>query len=331
MDFDRLRDLAAGFQPAKLLLVALDLGVFEALADGPLVASELAGRIGADPRATEICANALVGMGLLTHGERGYGLAAPAARWLVRTSPEYRGEILRHIHNTWERWAGLETTWREGRPAIRRESSSPSDADETARRHFILGMENVTREVAPRIAELLPLEGARSLLDLGAGPGNYCLAFASRWPGLRVFHFDLPGPSRIAREFVAGKPGADRITFLEGSFLEDPLGGPYDVVWASQIIHMLGEDEVRRLLARIGEVLAPAGLLAIHDHFLDPGRTGPPFAALFGVHMLVSTERGRTYALDEVEAWGREAGFAPDGRIEYGRGPRILLLRRRSG
>ncbi len=326
MDFDRLRDLAAGFQPAKLLLVALDLGVFDALAGGPLAAQELAGRIGADPRATEICANALVGMGLLTHGERGYGVAAPAARWLVRTSPEYRGEILRHIHNTWERWAGLESAWREGRPAAGK-PAPPPDPDDPARRHFILGMENVTREVAPRIAELLPLAGTRSLLDLGAGPGNYCLAFVARWPGLRVCHFDLPGVSRIAREFVGGKPGADRITFLEGSFLEDPLGGPYDVVWASQIIHMLGEDEVRRLLARIGEVLTPGGLVAIHDHFLDPGRTEPPFAALFGVHMLVSTDRGRTYGLDEVEGWGREAGFDPEGRIEYGRGPRILLLR----
>ena len=37
----------------------------------------------------------------------------------------------------------------------------PSSPERT--RHFILGMENVTRELAPRIAELLPLAGARRL------------------------------------------------------------------------------------------------------------------------------------------------------------------------
>ncbi|RMG94489.1 MAG: methyltransferase domain-containing protein [Candidatus Dadabacteria bacterium] len=328
MEFQELRNLAAGFQPAKLLLVALDVGVFDALAEAPLTAFEAAEKLTLDSRATELCLNALVGMGLLTKAGDRYGLTPPAARWLARGSPDYRGEILRHLHNTWEDWEGLERTWRTGRPALRRKTQQLPSSEEGLR-HFILGMENITRDIAPRVAELLPLDGAKTLLDLGAGPGNYCLAFVNRWPGLRAYHFDLPPTSRLAREFVAGKPGAERIAFLEGDFLRDPLGGPYDAVWASQILHMLGEDEVRSLLARIRDALRPGGWVAVHDHFLEPDRTAPPFAALFGVHMLVATERGRTYAAEEIETWGSALGLEPAGRREYGKGPRIVLLRRR--
>ncbi len=327
MTFDEIRGLAGGFQPARLLLTALDLGVFEAVADRFRTAREVAGELGLDARATEIAADALAALGLLDKRRGAYRCSGAARRWLVRASPEYRGEILRHLHNTWDDWAGLGRTWRTGSPARPgRARHLPSGDDDL--RHFICGMENITRELAPRLAGLLPLEGCRTALDLGGGPGNYSLAFVQRWPRLHVVHFDLPPTSRIARGLVGGRPGSERITFVEGDFLRDPLGGPYDLIWASQIIHMLGEEEVRGLLARTRDALAPGGILAIHDHFLDPDRTAPPPAALFGVHMLVVTERGRAYALEEVDAWARQAGLAPGGVLEYGAAPRILLVRK---
>ena len=327
MTFDRIRSMAAGFQPAKLVLTALDLGVFDVLAGEALGAEALAARLDLDPRATRIAANALVALGLLEKEGGRYTASDAARRWLARSSPDYRGDILRHLHHTWKDWADLERVWRTGRPAKTRGTQHLPRSDEEIR-NFICGMENVTRELAPRLAALLPLEGVRHGLDLGAGPGNYCLAFVNRWPGLRMVHFDLPATSRIAREFVAGKPGADRIEFLEGDFLRDPLGGPYDFVWASQVIHMLGEADLDRLLERVVRVLEPGGLLAVHDQFLDPDGTSPPRAAVFGVHMLVVTDSGRTYTCEEVETRSRSAGLTPCGRIDYGGPARVVLLRK---
>ncbi len=324
MEFEDLRLMATGFQPAKLLLVALDAGVFDLLAHGPRTGAEVAQSFGLDSRATEIALNALVGLGLLVKEEDRYRNAEGAGRFLSRGSPEYRGEILRHIHNTWEDWAALAQTWRDGKPeGTRRARQMPSTPEGT--RHFILGMEDMTRDVAPRLADRLPLAGRSRLLDLGGGPGNYALAFATRWPDLRVVHFDLPATSAIAREFAAGKPGSDRVEFREGDFLSSELGEGYDFVWASQIIHMLGEAEVQTLLSRVAQTLGPGGVLAIHDHFLDAGGTHPPSASLFGVHMLAVTERGRTFTFEEVEDWLRAAGLEPGERVEYGGPARILL------
>ncbi len=327
MTFDRIRSMAAGFQPSKLLLAALDLGVFDALADEALDADALAARLDLDPRATRIAANALVALGLLEKEGGRYAASDAARRWLARGSPDYRGDILRHLHHTWKDWAELERVWRTGRPAEARGTQHLPRSDEEIR-NFICGMENVTRELAPRLAALIPLDGVRRGLDLGAGPGNYCLAFVNRWPGLRMVHFDLPATSRIAREFVAGKPGAERIEFLEGDFLRAPLGGPYGFVWASQVVHMLGEADLQRFLERVVRVLEPGGLLAVHDQFLDPDGTSPCRAALFGVHMLVVTDSGRTYTCEEVETWAKSAGLSPDGRIDYGGPARVVLLRK---
>lgn len=328
MTFDDLRTLAAGFQPAQLLLTALRVGVFEALAGGPRSAEALGASLGLDVRATEVASNALVALGLLQLTPSGYVNDEPAARFLVPGSPEYRGEILRHLHAGWEDWTELESTWRTGVPALRRKRQ-PLPSTSEGLRSFILGMENVTRDVAPLLAGRLPLEGCRRALDLGGGPGNYALAFVRRWPGLEVVHFDLPETSAIAQEFVAGKDGAERISFLQGDFLADPFGEGYDFAWLSQVIHMLREDQVRELFGRVGRSLSPGGLLAVHDQFLEPSKTAPRAAALFGVHMVVVTDGGRAYSLEETSRWLADAGLACEPCLDYGGPSRVALARRR--
>ncbi|MBI5018517.1 MAG: methyltransferase domain-containing protein [Deltaproteobacteria bacterium] len=327
MTFDDLRALAAGFQPSQLLLTALELGVFDLVADGPRSVAEIARELDLDPRATEIAANALVALGLLELGPRGYDNTEAVARFLVRASADYRGSVLLHLHATWEDWAGLSETWRTGRPALRRKTQQLPSSPEGLR-HFILGMENVTRELAPLLADRLPLAGCRRVLDLGGGPGNYALAFVRRWPNLHVAHFDLPPTSVIARDFLSGRDGAERISFQEGDFLTAPLGEGYDFVWASQIVHMLSEDEGRRLLGRVAQTLRPGGRVGVHDQFLEPSRTAPRGAALFGVHMLVATDGGRTYALDEVLGWLGDAGLVPESPLDYGGPSRVALARK---
>lgn len=324
VSFDELRKLASGYQPAALFLAALELGVFDALSDGPLDAGELAARIGANPRATRIAANGLASLGLLVKvGER-FANSEGAAELLVSSSPGYKGSILRHLGNSWGDYTELPAAWRAGSAkCARKEGAVPKDPQ--GLKNFILGMENMTREAAPVVADLLDLAGCRRILDLGAGPGNYCLAFAARAPNAAVVHFDLPETSAVAKDFVAGKPGAERIEFLSGDFLTDPLGDGYDFVWLSQILHMLSEGEAAALVARAANALAPGGRLAVHEHFLEEDMVSPLSAALFGVHMLAVTKGGRAYSFGEVEGMMSAAGLRPSVRLEYGGPSRIAV------
>ncbi len=325
MTFEEMRKLASGYQPSKLFLAALRVGIFEALGEGGKSGAELAASLGLDARATSIACNALVSMGLLSGDENGYENSPESAKYLLKKSKDYRGSVINHINAGWEDWADLEATLKTGVARCqRKEKELP--ADDEALRDFILGMENITRDVAQKIAALLPLEGKKSIVDLGGGPGNYALAFAKRAPLAEVFHFDLPRTSKVAREFIAGKEGGGRIKFIEGDLLSDPLGGPYDLIFVSQVLHMFGEGEVEKIVGLCAGHLCPGGILAVHEHFLDDHKTSPMPSALFSVHMLAVTKAGRGYSFEEIGIYMEKAGIVPRERLAVEGTPSRILL-----
>jgi cyclopropane fatty-acyl-phospholipid synthase-like methyltransferase len=89
----------------------------------------------------------------------------------------------------------------------------------------------------------------------------------------------------------------------------DAFGQGYDLILASAICHMLGEDENQNLFHRCAAALAPGGRLAIREFILDPDRTSPREPALFALNMLVGTARGNVYTEAEYREWLLAAGF----------------------
>lgn len=325
MGFDVLQKLAAGFQGSALFHSALELGVFNLLGAGAKSADEIAGALALDARATEIALNALVAMDVLQKDGDKYANGDDTAAYLVEGAPDYRGAILKHLKNTWQDWSELSDTWRTGTASCsRKEGTIPKDPEQI--KDFISGMENITREIAPLLAERLPLEGCKSILDLGGGPGNYVLEFARRCPEAKVVHFDLESTSALARGFIKGKPGSDRITLVAGDFIKDEIGEGFDFIWLSQVLHMFCEEDAKGLVARAALALVAGGKLCIHEHFLDEDKVSPPTAALFGVHMLVATQGGQSYSFSEVEAWCIGAGLKVAERLDYGGYARVLAV-----
>ncbi len=323
MGFDSLRSIAGNFQLAKLFMTALELGVFEVLNSGPLDHEELAAKIDADPRATRIAVDALVATSLVGKDGKRYFNTDDCSRYLVKKSPDYCGSLLLHMNATWRDWSELACTWKRGYALCeRKDETIPSDPAENE--NFILAMEVVTRDAAPIIAKRLALADRKTILDVGAGPGNYALCFAGEAPQATVTHFDLRPTSEIAKKFVAGKENSERIRFVSGDFLADPLGEGFDFIWMSQVLHMLDEKGAARLIARAVQALSPGGTLAVHEHFLESSRTAPVPAAIFSVHMLAVTHSGRAYAHGEIGNWMVEAGLNVGELIDYGGAPRIL-------
>lgn len=50
--------------------------------------------------------------------------------------------------------------------------------------------------------------------------------------------------------------------------------------------------------------------MVIIDMIPNDERTGPPYALLFALNMLVNTEEGGTYTLAEYTDWLKDAGFS---------------------
>ena len=330
--FDQIMAMARGFQVAKMLMVAVDLGLFDFLAE-PKSAVETAAWLKADYRATGIFLNGLAALGILDKGVDYFRNSDLASRFLVRSSENYRGAIVKHMEHTWKRgWEDLKETvlvghppeaetekWVDGRP----------ERDEAEVRSFIWGMHAIARDLAPTVAARLDLKGVRRLLDLGGGPATYAINFAQANPELRATVFDLPMPIVIARENIEKNGLTDRVDTLAGNFLQDDIGTGYDFIWISQLLHSHDEGQCKLIIAKAVAALNPGGTLAIQDFYLNADGASPKGAAMFGVHMLAVTPRGRAYTHGEVGEWMQEAGLAAPEFIGSGMDASILVAKKK--
>jgi SAM-dependent methyltransferase len=309
MDFARLAAMAGGHAEARAIQIALKLGLFEALAEAERDAEALAGALRTESRATMILGNALVALQILWKDERRYGLTEASRRYLLEASPEYLGGMILFDGGLWDAWGRLEDSIRSGQPA-RIPDMFQSQAEETAR--FIRAMDSLVRARgdARWTAEHLDLSGARSIVDLGGGPGTYIVEFLRRWPEAGGAIYDLQATLEVARKLLAAREPwvLPRLAFREVDYRLGELPGPVDVIFMSNIIHSEDEATNAELIARTFRALAPGGRVIIKDHIMDAELVEPAAGAVFALYLLLTT-RGRDYSFGEVSSWLRTAGF----------------------
>ena len=241
----------------------------------------------------------------------------------------YRGAIIKHMAHTWGRgWDDLKETVLVGHPPEvdpEKWVDARPQRDESEVKAFIWGMHAIARDLAPKVAAKLDLKAVRHLLDLGGGPATYAITFAQANPQLKATVFDLPLPIEIAQENIAKNGLTDRVQTLAGDFLKDDIGTGYDFIWVSQILHSHDEKQCKLIIAKAVAALTPGGRLAIQDFYLNPDGASPPGAAMFGVHMLAVTPRGRAYTHGEVAEWMQEAGLTKPEYSQSGMDASMLV------
>jgi hypothetical protein len=303
---DELLEKVRGFQGACVIAAAAELDVLTAIGDRPATAAVVAARIGSQPRATAVLLDALVALELLTKRGDAYRVPAEVADLLAEDSPINVLSGVRHQANCLRRWAQLARVVKTGQPADRAPSIRGQAGDCEA---FIGAMDNFSTAVAPQAVEkLMPLRFQR-MLDIGGASGMWTAAFLRAVPEATAVLFDLPDVIPLARSRLTAAGLIDRITLVAGDFYIDTLPGGADFAWLSAIVHQNSREQNRALYAKIHSALAAGGTLAIRDIVMDASRTRPPAGALFAVNMLVGSEGGGTFTLDEFEEDLGSAGF----------------------
>ncbi len=305
---DSIIETIVGYRKAKVLMVAASLDCFTFL-ERPATARQAAAGLRIHPRAAEILLDALASMDLLAKREGVYRNSPLASRFLVRGRRGFLGDNLKYQEIIWDAWSELAAALKKGgavRPLEYWLLKHRGFAEE-----YIRGMDNIAKKPSREIARAVRCAEARSLLDVGAGPGTYARAFLERNPGLRATLLDLPVTLKITRQILRKHPrAAARTTLVPGDYKKAPFGrGRHDLVLMSHITHDESPRTNGQLARKCFAALRPGGKVIVHDFMVDEDRVRPAFGALFSVHMLTYTRGGRTYTAGEYRQWLREAGF----------------------
>lgn len=304
---EELSRLAHGYWASCALQAGVQTGLTAALCDGPAAPAALAERLGLNTRGAAMLCTALHALGLLQRRRDGaYALAPGLQALLDPASPRSLVNMVLHMADMVGDWSRLAECVASGKGV---EELGPPPEDKEGRAHFYRAMRDIARGQAPGLAARLGLTGGQSLLDLGGGPGVYALTFADEVPGLKAAVFDLPGSRRFFQEEAARHRGAERVRFLAGDYEDGELGGPYDVVWISQVLHGEGPAACQALIDKAAGALKPGGVLWVQEFVLDPVQPEHPWPALFALNMLINTPAGQSYTAAEISGFMERAGL----------------------
>jgi SAM-dependent methyltransferase len=315
MDLTELMGLAGGHVEARLIQTAVELAIFDALQNSAATVEAVAGQLKLEPKATELLLNALASLELLHKRAKYFSLTEAAAKYLLKSSPQYVGAMIRFESSLWTCWEKLPEAIRSGQP-VRPPNMYQGDPTETE--IFINAMDSLVnaRGDAAVTANAIDWSGIGELLDVGSGPATYPIALCQRFPKLRATIFDLPGTLAITERYVREAGMAERIRLIAGDYRKEPIPGSYDVIFLSNIIHGESFENNRSLIRKLVSNLKPGGQIVIKDHILDDSRTTPPVGAIFSLLMLLTTESGRCYSFNEIKSWMEQAGLSQVRQID---------------
>ena len=318
MGVSRELSLAEVFQlgyywETKILLTAVKLDVFSAIDERTKTVQDIASRLRADPPTLSLLLNALVAMKLLTKEGELYGNSSIAIKYLVRSSPQYVGHLLLLHDAEWNNWGKLEETIRTGKRTVDRHVF---ETDPELGSHVLAVLNRIGQQSGPDLAKRLKLGGRERMCDLGGGAGTNAIAFCQVYPDLHATVFDLPETLKLTEKTVKEAGLDSRIALHPGNFNRDALGGPYDVVLMSDILHYQTFQMNQDLVKKVFGSLTPGGRLVIKDRFLDEAGTGPAWTTAFAVHILVNTQNGSCFQASEAMQWLQAAGFGSVVELE---------------
>ena len=305
-------DTLVAYQKSAALGGAIELDLFSAIAGGKARAADLARHCRASERGVRSLCDYLVVFGFLAKSADEYSLTEVSARHLDRRSPSYIGSISEfltspHLRQAFDDVAG----------AVRAGGTVLEGGGVVAPRHdaWVRFARAMAPVVAPQAEALAGLCADRGIdpgrvLDLAAGHGLYGIALARIGSRGRVTFQDWPGVLAVAEENARAAGLDGRFSTLPGDAFEIDLGGPYDTVLLTNILHHFDVPSCARLLRRARAALAPGGRAVTIEFVVNRDRITPGPAAAFSLVMLASTPGGDAYTQSEFEGMFSDAGFS---------------------
>jgi hypothetical protein len=308
-----VRNLLMGFVVSRALQVAAELGLADALADGPKDRDALARDVGAHADAMNRLIRALASLGIFKQLPDGRVANTERSECLRSDAPGSLRELGRMYGASpmWQAWTGLEHSVRCGEPAFAYIHGSPvfeylAEHPESARR-FDDAMAASSRLMNEALVEAYEWGQFGTLVDVAGGVGSTLAAILRANPGVRGVLFDLPHVIERGRDHLTQQGVAARCRTQTGSFFDAVPSGA-DAYFMKHIIHDWNDEDCLRILHNCRSAMPDHAKLLVCEKMILPDDR-PSVAKTMDLVMLVMTDGGRERTEQEFRKLFARAGL----------------------
>ena len=315
---ERILEVGFAFWPSKVLLTAVELGVFSVLGDKTMTGQELGTAVRLHPRGIWDFFDALVALGFLERDGVGpgarYRSSPAAAQYLDSRKPGYMGGILEMASARLFRfWGDLDVALKTGQPQNElKHSGKPMFEtlyqDPARLEQFMNAMRGISAPNFTALAEKFDFSRYQTLCDVGGATGLLCTLVSRRYPHLQCVSFDLPAVEPIAQRWIAREADARRVRAASGDFLKEPLPKA-DVITMGMILHDWNLEKKEHLVRLAYEALPPGGAFIAIENLIDDERRSNAFGLMMSLNMLIEFGDAFDFTGADFRGWCREAGF----------------------
>jgi hypothetical protein len=300
-------ELLRGAIETRVTGVVAELGVADALAQGPRPLADVAKEVGADRDVLERFLRALASGGVFAEVDPGVWRNTKSSELLGRETPW--GAFAQLYGGVWHRVAGRLDAG--GRPAFEGDFWTWLAEHPHERALFDLAMQEGTERRVERL-DALEWRGDETVVDVGGGNGSLLRELLARRPRLHGIVFDLPETARD--EASLAQAG---IRFEAGSFFDNRVPAA-DVYVLGTVLHNWPDEEAAAILQAICANAPPAARVLILDLVVRPDDDSPGVAwfDLLGLALFGARERTESEWRSLLNAAGLRVDAVHEALIE---------------
>lgn len=317
-DVSPILQTAFSFWSSKVLLTAVEFGLFTRLADRRLTGAELGAELKLHPRGIADFFDALVAMKFLDRegdGPQSKYFNTPEGKlFLDANSPRYVGGILVMLNaRLFKFWNDLPEALRTGKPQNEVKHGQKNIfeelyADLPKLEQFLGAMTGLSRINFEAFAAKFDFSRYKTVCDVGGATGLLCIEVARKHPHLKCTSFDLPPVEPIAKKAIAAAGLSSCIGTAAGNFFTDSLPKA-DVITMGMILHDWNLEKKMHLIRLAYDALPPGGAFVAIEALIDDARRENVQGLLMSLNMLIEFGDAFDYSGADFRKWCGEAGF----------------------
>ena len=327
LGFQFLENLSTAYWYSQVLFTGIELNLFQFLEQGIVSVKALSRE--ANCHGTELLRllRAMEGIGLVTCQEDNWYNTQASSLFLVPGKKDYMGQFFLYRKYMRSQWETLTQ-----KICLEREKSMAAPSYEERNRRYVASTDTLVRQKAREIVQLLtPEQITGPILDIGGGAGSLIRTLQTRSPGTRAILFDIPEVIAAAHTLYPAKKEWENITPVSGDFRTHEFEEKFSLICMSNFLHTYGPEEARQLLLKACTLLAPDGILILHDYFPDRRGRVSEKGVLYDLAMMLNTFNGVCHDSSTITGWLAEARIKPIGITDLNTDSTVIMARKQKG